>query len=227
MNGPDFVNGFSSLTHHQERPSSQPIASIEAIESVVAKLIRNWNRRRIWWLLFSNSATSDSHDHGSGGAATWRNTLPQFLESNPVHIVSILLLVSDVVLTILELSSSFLSNCTRRRDNAGDLWYHWAQIAILCVLLAKSLGLILGLGAPFFTHPGYVVDVSVLTGAIFMETFLDGKGGGLLVVVSLWRILRLIESALDLSDDAIEVQIKEILLQIESLRENGGPPETC
>ncbi|KAK4764922.1 hypothetical protein SAY86_026012 [Trapa natans] len=53
-----------------------------------------------------------------------------------------------------------------------------------------------------------------------MESFLEGKGGGLLVVVSLWRILRVVESAFELSDKAIETQIKEIRQQLESLREN-------
>ncbi|PKI48003.1 uncharacterized protein LOC116194422 [Punica granatum] len=224
MNSSNFVNGSSSSPpHDQEQPPSliatNPV-SIELIESSVAKLIRKWNRRKRWQLLFSSSTTGESPPQALNAAAPWRNTLVQFLESNPVHIVSILLLVSDVVLTTLELSSSFLSDCTAKRDRVEDLWYHRVGISILCVLLGKSLGLALALGASFFTRPGYIVDGSVLIGAIFMETFLEGKGGGLLVMVSLWRVLRLVESAFELSDDAIEAQIKEILLQLESLRED-------
>ncbi|KAK4754459.1 hypothetical protein SAY87_002568 [Trapa incisa] len=225
MNTSDFVNPSSSPTSDQEQPpSSHPVAGIEAINDSVAKLIRNWKRRQIWRrLLINNGATattSESLPVGSDGTAAWRKALANLLESNVVHMVTFLLLIGDVVITIVELSSSVHSRCTKKTRDGQDLWYHWVEITILCVLLLKSLGLILGLGASFFVRPGYVVDATVLVGAIFMESFLEGKGGGLLVVVSLWRILRVVESAFELSDKAIETQIKEIRQQLKSLREN-------
>lgn len=47
----------------------------------------------------------------------------------------------------------------------------------------------------------------------------DGKGWvGLIVVVSLWRVLRVVESVFELSDEAIEVQITSILCQLQLLQ---------
>ena len=57
--------------------------------------------------------------------------------------------------------------------------------------------------------------------ALVLEAFLEGRGGGLLVVVSLWRVLRVVESAFELSDEAIEAQIKVIVSQFEAVREEN------
>ena len=68
---------------------------------------------------------------------------------------------------------------------------------------------------------GYVVDAVVLIAALFLEAFLEKKGGGLLVLVSLWRIVRVVESAFELSDEAIEAQIEAIVCQFEALKEQN------
>lgn len=65
------------------------------------------------------------------------------------------------------------------------------------------------------------MDAVVVAGALVLEGFLERKGGGLLVVVSLWRIVRVIESAFELSDDAIEAQIEGIVGQFEVLKEEN------
>uniref|UniRef100_A0A2N9GZR0 Uncharacterized protein n=1 Tax=Fagus sylvatica TaxID=28930 RepID=A0A2N9GZR0_FAGSY len=78
-----------------------------------------------------------------------------------------------------------------------------------------------GLGSSFFRRPGYVLDGAVLMGALVLEVFLERKGGGLLVVVSLWRVVRVVESAFELSDEAIEAQIEAIVSQFEALREEN------
>ena len=77
------------------------------------------------------------------------------------------------------------------------------------------------LGGSFFGRPGYVLDGVVLVGALVLEAFLEGKGGGFLVVVSLWRVVRVVESAFELSDEAIEAQIEGILSEFEVLREEN------
>ena len=44
----------------------------------------------------------------------------------------------------------------------------------------------------------------------------------MLVVVSLWRVVRVVESAFELSDEAIEAQIEGIVSQFEALREENS-----
>ncbi|KAH7571579.1 hypothetical protein ACOSP7_014258 [Xanthoceras sorbifolium] len=102
-----------------------------------------------------------------------------------------------------------------------QVWYHWVGIAILALLLAKTAALAVGLGGAFFRRPGYVVDGVVLIGAVILEGFIERKGGGLLMVVSLWRVLRVVESAFELSDETIEAQIEGVICQLEALRDDN------
>ncbi|TXG66508.1 hypothetical protein EZV62_007783 [Acer yangbiense] len=65
------------------------------------------------------------------------------------------------------------------------------------------------------------IDGAVVIGALILEGFIERKGGGLLVVVSLWRVVRVVESAFELSDEAIEAQIQGLIWQLEALREDN------
>lgn len=91
----------------------------------------------------------------------------------------------------------------------------------MCMLSARTVALALALGSSFFRRPGYVVDGAVVIGALVLEVFFGRKGGGLLVVVSLWRVVRVVESAFELSDEAIEALVAGIVCQFEALREEN------
>ncbi|KAF3673466.1 hypothetical protein FXO38_00987 [Capsicum annuum] len=135
-----------------------------------------------------------------------------------------MLLIIDLVFTSLELSSSLIS-CPRNRNAKNqemkEIWYHWAGIGILGLLFLKSIGLVIGLGSAFFRRPGYLLDSIVVMVALFLEAYLEKKEGGLLVVVSLWRVVRVVESAFELSDEAIEAQIEDIVCQFDELKEEN------
>ncbi|KAK9082658.1 hypothetical protein Scep_029129 [Stephania cephalantha] len=49
------------------------------------------------------------------------------------------------------------------------------------------------------------------------ELMLKKEGAGLIVVVSLWRVVRVVESAFEVSDEAIEAKIEKIVSQFEVL----------
>jgi len=57
-----------------------------------------------------------------------------------------------------------------------------------------------------------------MVGALVLEVVAEGKGAGLLVVVSLWRVVRVVESAFELSNEAIKGQIEGIVMQFGVLR---------
>lgn len=189
------------------------------IESSVQNLIKNWRRRQRWQHVFT-SKQEDDNNGSHRTRAPWRIHLANFLESIPAHVFSICLLITDLVLTVLELSSSLLS-CPTRKNSDGEAWYHWVGIGILCLLCAKSIALFTALGFSFFRRAGHVVDGAVVIGALILEVFLEGKGGGLLVVVSLWRVVRVVESLFQLSDEAIEAQIKGVLSEFEALKDEN------
>ncbi|KAJ1443093.1 Voltage-gated hydrogen channel 1 [Sesbania bispinosa] len=106
-------------------------------------------------------------------------------------------------------------------NRVEEKYFHWIGIGILSLLSAKTIALLVGLGSSFFKHPGFVMDGVVAIGALFMETSLERKGGGLLVMVSLWRVIRVVESVFELSDEAIEAQIAGIVCQFEALKEEN------
>lgn len=76
-----------------------------------------------------------------------------------------------------------------------------------------------GLGRSFFRRPGCVVDGVVAVVALVLEVAAERKGGGVIMVASLWRLVRVVESAFELSDDAIEVKIEEIVWELERMKE--------
>lgn len=102
-----------------------------------------------------------------------------------------------------------------------ETWYHWIGIAILSLLSLKSLCLVVALGALFLRRVGYVVDGVVLVVALLLEVFLEKMGGGLVIVVSLWRVVRVVESAFELSDETIEAEIQGILCDFQALKDEN------
>ncbi|KAJ0092696.1 hypothetical protein Patl1_26200 [Pistacia atlantica] len=183
--------------------------SIESVELSITKLIKNCHRKLEWQNIFNPNK------------APWRSRLVDFLESIIARVLTIILLIVDLIVTILQLSSSLLSWTPKKKYHLEHVWYHWVEIGILILLSVKIVGLAIGLGSSFFRRPGYVIDGVVVIGAIILEIFLKEKGGGLIVVVSLWRVLRLVESAFELSDEAIEAQIEGILCQFEALKDEN------
>ncbi|KAJ4830961.1 hypothetical protein Tsubulata_036453 [Turnera subulata] len=208
----------SITTQHPRPPINTTSISIQTVESSVQGLVKSWYRREKWKLFFHSRSEIDDL---AIKRAAWRTHLSKILESTPARVIALLLLLLDLILTVFELSSSMIS-CTRKERSLGAAWYHWAGIAVLALLSAKSIALAVGLGGSFFRRPGYMVDGAVVTAALFLEAFLEGKGGGLLVIVSLWRVVRVVESAFELSDEAIEAQIEGTVLQFEALREENA-----
>lgn len=202
------------------RLQSSASPAFEAVESSIGGLVRSWNRRRKWQLFFGFGESRD-RNATSGSIPTWRTRVGKFLDSALAHSFSILLLLADTIITSYELSSSLTNACPKTRTEGREPWYHWVGIAILSLLSAKTLALAVALGGSFFRRPGYVVDGLVAIGALFLEALLKKKGSGLIVVVSLWRILRVVEGAFELSDEAIEAQVESILNEFESLRQEN------
>lgn len=89
------------------------------------------------------------------------------------------------------------------------------------VLAARTAALLLALGRSFFRRPGRVVDGAVVAVALLLEVLAREEEGGLLVVVSLWRLVRVVESAFELSDETIQGKIERVVSQFEGLKEEN------
>ncbi|XP_015887126.3 uncharacterized protein LOC107422218 [Ziziphus jujuba] len=218
------TNGSSQI--QTTKPPTNPSSSSTSIniiesqlESSVQTLIKNWCRRQKWHKFLN---PKEQNHVINNNKSPWRTHLSNFLESTPVRVTVMFLLLLDLIFTTLELSSSLLS-CKPNNMTKTDkqTWFHWVGISILAIVFSRTAGLALGLGSEFLRRPGYVVDGVVLIGALVLEAFMEKKGGGFLVVVSLWRVVRVIETAFELSDEAIEAQIEGIICQFETLREEN------
>lgn len=83
----------------------------------------------------------------------------------------------------------------------------------------KTAALVVGLGRSFFKRPGCIVDGVVVAVALVLEVAAERKGGGVITVASLWRLVRVVESAFELSDDAIEGKIEGTVWELERMKE--------
>lgn len=169
---------------------------------------------------------TNTPNHSSQPA--WRAKLADRLESKQAHAIAIVLLLTDLTLTTLELKSSLLSckasNTGENRQEGHETtpWYHWLGVVILGLLWAKTAVLAAALGWPELRRrPGLAVDAVALSVAIAMEMFLEKRGGGLVVIVSLWRVVRVVESAFEITDDAIAARIEDVESLAEGLREEN------
>ncbi|KAH7670546.1 Voltage-dependent channel domain-containing protein [Dioscorea alata] len=211
---------------HQQPPPP----SIETLESSIHHLVTDYQRRQRWQLLLKYLCCYHPQQQQQLNNQTklslWRTKLTSFLELPAVHLTTIVLLLLDLSLTVIDLSSSILSCSSNvsHENKKKDVTHkvcHWGGVAILSLLTVKMIVWVLGLGVQFFRRPGHVVDALVVVGALVLEVVAEGKGAGLVVVVSLWRVVRVVESAFELSNEAIEAQIESIEVQFEELREEN------
>ncbi|XP_006305846.2 uncharacterized protein LOC17896946 [Capsella rubella] len=194
----------------------------EHVEFSIQNLIRSWCRRQKWRQLCIFSPKQQQQQQVLISIKQqWRITLSEFLESYQVHLFTIFLLSLDIILTSLELSSSLLSCTSDKKAETENEWFRWGGTTILIILAVKSMALAIAMGKSFFMQPGCVMDGALAIVALILQVLLEKKGTGFIVVVSLWRVLRVVETAFELSDEAIEVQIDRIISQFQALsREN-------
>lgn len=189
-------------------PNSNPTSiQIQNLESSIQHLTRTFKRRQRWNQFYNPKKQSN---------LPWRSTLANLLDSNSAHLITIFLIALDLAVCVIELSA----DCGRSKKQPGhEIWYHWAGVAILGVLGAKSAMQAVALGRGFFRRGGEVVDAAAVVAAIGMEVGLERVGSGMIVVVSLWRVIRVVESSFELGDGEIEGMIQGISGEIQGVKE--------
>jgi hypothetical protein len=168
--------------------------------------------------------------------APWRKNLAETLESTWTHCIIVGLLLVDLLATAIDIlktihdKSADLNSCVSlvevcscvehfERTEEWKLTY-WIGIVILIILLLNVLGLLLAFGFSFFFHPGYVLDFVVVTTALLLEIFLDAETAGLLVILSIWRIVRVAHGIFEVTDEAWEEDIHKLQEQIQKVQDD-------
>lgn len=202
----------------------------DQLRATLARLTKEWR---------TTTQSKKARQGGAAGAAddqgwaAWRRKLGCVLESTPAHVVIITLLLIDLLATVIDVlhtmhnDSHDLSRCVAmveacRCSTSFDLsesweFLYWIGITVLCVLSLNLLGLLLSFGLAFFRHPGYVLDLVVVPTALCLEIFLDTETAGLLVILNLWRIIRVAHGIFEVTDEAWENKIHQLEARIEAV----------
>lgn len=162
--------------------------------------------------------------------AQWRKDLAEYLESTPAHVFIVSLLMVDLFATAIDILKT-IHNKTTDLDSCSVLiegchcvdhfektepWevVFWISIGILTVLAANVILLLVAFGLYFFHHPGYILDAFVVGTALLLEIFLDTDTVGLLVILTLWRIVRVAHGIFEVTDEAWEKEIKTFKVRL-------------
>jgi len=142
----------------------------------------------------------------TGLLPTWRNRLSEALESILVHKLIIALIVIDATCVLIDLAYTLLSSDCETSGTPGAP--AWLEVLSLISITITTLFLIeiplslWALGSEFYNPYGrvphaslHLFDAVIIVTTFVLEVILRGKErelAGLLVVLRLWRLLKLV-----------------------------------
>lgn len=159
--------------------------------------------------------------------AQWRIDLAELLEATYTHVFIVFLLLVDLAATAVDILKT-IHNKSHDLDVCVDLvercttcighfdrspeweWTYWTSIVILAILMLNVFGLIVANGRSFFVNPLYVLDLVVVSTALGLEIMLDADTAGLIIILTLWRIVRVAHGIFEVTDEAWEKNIHEL-----------------
>lgn len=202
----------------------------EALERVSA----TW-RKRTQGQRLSAQRWIEREEHGEP-KAQWRCELAEILEATWTHVFIVFLLVVDLAATAIDILKT-IHNKSQDLDVCIDLvescttcvghferspewkWTYWTSIVILAILMLNVFGLIVANGRSFFCNPLYVLDLVVVSTALGLEITLDADTAGLIIILTLWRIVRVAHGIFEVTDEAWEKNIHQLEAQVEAVQD--------
>ncbi|GAQ80331.1 hypothetical protein KFL_000510320 [Klebsormidium nitens] len=166
---------------------------------------------------------------------SWRHKLGKALESDFAHLTILVLILVDVVATSVDIVLTLhtkandvkecrllLEECSQPTPWEPHSTEHeplfFTSTGILGLLCLNLLLLLVAFGFNFFRHPGYVLDLAIIPTALFLEIFLDSEVLALLVILNLWRLIRVAHGVFTVTDDAIEEEVEQLKRSVEVLQ---------
>lgn len=154
----------------------------------------------------------------------WRHQLGKALESDFAHWAVLVLILVDVIATSVDIvltlhtkandvkeCRALLEECTQPQPWEPHSMEHeplfYTSAGILGLLCLNIVLLLVAFGLRFFRHPGYVLDLAIIPTALFLEVFLDSEVLALLIILNLWRLIRVAHGVFTVTDDAIEEEV--------------------
>eukprot|EP01117_Protostelium_nocturnum_P002149 TRINITY_DN12792_c0_g1_i2.p1 TRINITY_DN12792_c0_g1~~TRINITY_DN12792_c0_g1_i2.p1 ORF type:complete len:271 (+),score=70.86 TRINITY_DN12792_c0_g1_i2:16-828(+) len=155
------------------------------------------------------------HDIGTQSAfSRGRKRLGRFIESRGVQWAILGLIIFDVLVLTTELLLE-RSEKGKDEDTAESHRIHkveavlkYTSWSILFVFAIEVFILLLAFGWRFFTHPLYVIDLLIVTAAIIVEVIFHEEFSGYLVILRLWRLLRIVHGIVTTLEERHSEQVK-------------------
>ncbi|CEP14111.1 hypothetical protein [Parasitella parasitica] len=188
--------------------------------------------------LNNTTATTSIEDEISETTKSWRERLGEKLENEKFHLAVLGLVLVDAACVIIQIVYTFFHECQvpvvvaaalYNNDNSGVhskasyllIAFEMAEvisISICLLFLVECLLCLIAFG-PRYYLPGWehwklhVFDAAVVTTTLVLEVGLKGKErevAGLLIILRLWRVVKIIEAAIVSVSFAREEELEEL-----------------
>ena len=135
----------------------------------------------------------------------YRTTIGRFIERYEVQLVIVILIYFDLIASILSLLIVVESKGTNNKVEGGFIFlstklFHVINIFkgfTLIIFSLEIMSLITTFGLIFFSHFGYCLDLLVVLTCVMSEIYDDFETVRLLGFIRVWRLARLVSTALD------------------------------
>jgi hypothetical protein len=144
-------------------------------------------RPPIWWRIGGNHSET-------------QKSLAKKLESRPVHILIVALVLLDLTLILTDLSmSSFYPNEEEAPEavRSASNVFAWISVGILSVFTLEQLSKFVVFGPAYFFKFWHALDAFIIIASLVLEVVLRGAARevtSLLVIFRLWRLVRIMHS---------------------------------
>jgi len=210
-------------------------SDVANLKEALGRVTSTW-RKRTQGQRLSAQRWIEQEEHGSQ-KAQWRCDLAEMLEATWTHVFIVALLVVDLAATAIDILKT-IHNKSQDLDVCVDLvercttcighfdrspewkWTYWTSIVILAILMLNVFGLIVANGTLFFVNPLYVLDFVVVSTALGLEILLDADTAGLIIILTLWRIVRVAHGIFEVTDEAWEKNIHQLEAQVKAVQDS-------
>ncbi|KAH8833852.1 hypothetical protein DL96DRAFT_1578613 [Flagelloscypha sp. PMI_526] len=178
-----------------------------------------------------------SSDPNGKELSTSQAKTAEVLESHTVHWTIISLTIIDTTLVLIDLIYTFLSPNCGSASPESPIWlevFSWISTGITAVFLIEIPFTIYAFGLDYFnpwtrSHAVFhILDALIIIATLILEVVLKGKErevAGLLIVLRLWRIVKLVSGvALGASElsEAQTLELDRVKTELEKLKSENA-----
>ncbi|KAI8638872.1 hypothetical protein BD408DRAFT_422393 [Parasitella parasitica] len=179
--------------------------------------------------LNTTATTTGIEDGNNEAPKSWRESLGEKLENEKFHLAVLGLVLIDATCVVIQIVYTFFHECQvpvvlysgSHRASYLLIAFEMAEIISIsiCVLFLTECILCLIAFGPRYYLPGWehwklhVFDASVVTTTLILEVGLKGKErevAGLLIILRLWRVVKVIEAAIVSVSFAHKEELEEL-----------------